>query len=206
MNGLGDLSMDASVNTREPWSPEVAARLRGAMIAFVAVLLLSMVTTIGYIAGRTFPASHSRDQVMRENFRHAAPASLSPLQLSSPRPAEPPMPVPVPRQPALAMKEQPIKPAPEPATDTPSKTDADSRTLIPVPQSGEYLQVGAVDLTAAQQMVRTLQNNGFAAVIAPGPSDTIFRVVVGPFPSPEAAAQATTALVSKGYQSFPRRY
>src|SRR5688500_2104049 len=90
----GDLSMAESVYTRQPWSHEVAARLRSSMIAFVAVLLLSMVTTIGYIAGRTLPASQSRDPVVPAKFWHAAPAPRVPLQLSSPRPTEPPMPVP----------------------------------------------------------------------------------------------------------------
>src|SRR5687768_3042621 len=128
--------MDASVNTRQPWSPEVAARLRSSMIAFVAVLLLSMVTTIGYIAGRTLPASHSRDKVMPAEFRHAAPAPLVPLQLSSPRPTEPPMPVP--RQRSLAANEPPVKTVPDPVTDTPAQSaNAHSGTPIPV-QSGEY--------------------------------------------------------------------
>ena len=74
------------------------------------------------------------------------------------------------------------------------------------PQPGSYLQVGAVDLAAAETMVETIKRHGLAAVVAPGPSERIFRVVVGPLDSVEMAAQARAALVEKGYQTFPRRY
>ena len=86
--------MDASANAKQQWTPEVAARLRGVMIAFVAVLLLSMVTTIAYVAGRTVSTPAVPSYVQAAPLKAAPSQPGASAQPENPLRAETPMPAP----------------------------------------------------------------------------------------------------------------
>jgi cell division septation protein DedD len=51
-----------------------------------------------------------------------------------------------------------------------------------------------------------LRTHGLAAFVASGPSDKIWRVVIGPLPDPKSYEQAKGILDQLGIAEFGRRY
>jgi hypothetical protein len=102
-----------------------------------------------------------------------------------------------------------------PATPAPPVKNADpspapKSTAVPVvnnltperPPAGLYLQVGSVDLSSARKMAADLASKGFSTRLAPGATENIYRVLVGPSDGPANAL----ALQEAGFMSFPKRY
>ena len=54
--------------------------------------------------------------------------------------------------------------------------------------------------------METLARNGFRAVVAGGPTDGIFRILVGPFDDAGVLAAAQAELQALGFSSFPRKH
>jgi cell division septation protein DedD len=70
-----------------------------------------------------------------------------------------------------------------------------------------YLQVVASTRPDCEIIVDVLKRKGFAALIAPGPSDKLFRVLVGPLNDTAAIAKARTDLEQAGFQKpYLRKY
>jgi cell division septation protein DedD len=68
-----------------------------------------------------------------------------------------------------------------------------------------YLQVGAVDRGLAAIWGEGLSTHGLDAFVAPGPSDKMWRVVIGPLPNPEAFQRAKAKLDELGINTFGRK-
>jgi len=68
-----------------------------------------------------------------------------------------------------------------------------------------YLQLAALDRDRAAVFVETLAGNGFHAVVASGPTEGVFRVLVGPLADAAALARTQTDLQALGFTSFPRQ-
>jgi cell division septation protein DedD len=51
-----------------------------------------------------------------------------------------------------------------------------------------------------------LRSHGFDAFVAPGPSEKIFRVLIGPLPDPESFRQAKAAVDAIELSTFARKY
>jgi cell division septation protein DedD len=68
-----------------------------------------------------------------------------------------------------------------------------------------YLQVGAVERGLAGIWAEGLRTHGLDAFVAPGPSDKMWRVVIGPLPNPEAFQRAKTKLDELGINTFGRK-
>ena len=65
--------------------------------------------------------------------------------------------------------------------------------------------MGAVEKGMATILTEGLRSHGFDAFVAPGPSDKIFRVLIGPLPDPEAFRKAKAAVDAiKERPSAPR--
>ena len=158
-------------------------------IFFIVVFLLGVFFVMGYIVGR----SSTPGLTIASNKPVAADTSETAASQPSPSPGSaaasiPPDSSPSP-VPAAAPPES--KPAASQATEAsrpPSKARAESRpdsgameTASTQPAAGEeFLQVVAVAHPDAEVIIDTLQKRGFRARIAPGPSNKIFRVLVGP--------------------------
>ncbi|MGB9606069.1 MAG: SPOR domain-containing protein, partial [Bryobacteraceae bacterium] len=78
----------------------------------------------------------------------------------------------------------------------------------PEPTPGQtFLQVAALRRTEAELLVDVLKRKGFPALVAPGPSETLFRVLVGPLKDQEEIAQMRRRLEDAGFRSsYVRKY
>ncbi len=68
-----------------------------------------------------------------------------------------------------------------------------------------YLQIAAVDRGMAQVLVEVLRKKGFQAELAAGPTEDIFRVIVGPAKDADTLARMKADLQAAGFTSFTRK-
>jgi len=112
---------------------------------------------------------------------------------ATPAPAKIQVPVDVPPAPAP-------KPVPQP------NVIAANFTVI-TPQPGErYLQVGAVSPHMVLTYIDHLRIVNLDAVIAPGPTPDLLRVLVGPFPDRDSMDKAKAILEASGRSPIIRSY
>lgn len=69
-----------------------------------------------------------------------------------------------------------------------------------------YIQVGAIDKGLAGVWAEGLRTHGLAAFVATGPSDKMWRVLIGPLPEPRDYEQAKSVLDQLGIATFGRKY
>jgi len=75
------------------------------------------------------------------------------------------------------------------------------------PRPGErYWQIAAYGQRCLGDYLKVLAARGFQPLVAPGPSENIFRVFVGPFASTEALEQAHRSIQSIGIEPILRSY
>ena len=95
----------------------------------------------------------------------------------------------------------PPKPAPKPAN-----VEAKAFTLV-TPQPGErYLQIAAVTPHMVLTYVDTLRKVNLDAVVAPGPTPDLLRILVGPFSNQNSMDQAKAQLEAAGKSPIIRSY
>jgi hypothetical protein len=83
----------------------------------------------------------------------------------------------------------------------------DEPPIFAQPQPGAlYLQMGAVDKGVGIVLAEGLRKHGFTAFVAPGPSEKIFRVLIGPLPNLEAYTRAKAEVDAIDLNTFARRY
>ena len=69
-----------------------------------------------------------------------------------------------------------------------------------------YIQMGAVDKGMAMVFAAGLRKYGFDGFVAPGPSEKIFRVLIGLLPDPDSFRRAKAAVDALDLGTFARRY
>jgi cell division septation protein DedD len=69
-----------------------------------------------------------------------------------------------------------------------------------------YLQVLAVARAEADVLAEVLAKKGFRALVAPGPNEKVFRVLVGPAKDATDAAKLKTELEAAGFKPFIKKY
>ncbi len=199
-------------------------------VFFIVIILMGVCFAMGYIIGRnSMPAG---SEVTARNKKEAPaivvdPSASTPLGGSPPStiapgqvslggeapPAEQPAPLaskPAPsvEAPAKAAPAEPKVPAKVVPPRAPEPVQAANSSRIVEPTAGQiFLQVLAVARPDAELTVETLGKKGFHAVIAPGPSEKLFRVLVGPLKDQADVAKTRTALEGVGFRSpIVRRY
>lgn len=109
---------------------------------------------------------------------------------------------------------KPAPAAPLPVAKTPEKSAAPA-PIIPIssepvfrdPLPGEvFLQMAAVEKGVAGVFTEGLRRMGFPSIVAPGPSERIFRVLIGPVKSEAQMAQIRRSLDAAGLSTFLRRW
>lgn len=113
-------------------------------------------------------------------------------------------------------KEEPKKeakkepPPPEPKTSEPPKPKPVAPVAtgsVSTPVAGTYVQVVAVDLEGAKSWVGTLRGKSFNAIVAPGPNEKLYRVLIGPIKDKEALGQTKIDLEKLGVKgAFVKKY
>jgi cell division septation protein DedD len=75
------------------------------------------------------------------------------------------------------------------------------------PQSGElYLQLAAMGPNSTNEYLKMLDAKGIHPRVAPGPSESLHRLVIGPYPDKGALEKEQQELEAAGIQFFARRY
>jgi cell division septation protein DedD len=122
---------------------------------------------------------------------YVAGKSMTPKAL----PAAPQAPAPVvvrePDPPPIVMNQEPL---PEPP-------------LFAEPKIGAvYIQMAAVEKGVSVIFAEGLRKRGLTAFVATGPSEKIFRVLIGPLPDPASYVRAKEAVDKLGLENFARKY
>jgi hypothetical protein len=79
--------------------------------------------------------------------------------------------------------------------------------LFADPKAGSvYIQMGAVEKGVSVVFAEGLRKRGLPAFVAPGPSEKIFRVLIGPLPDPAAYIKAKETVDQIGLATFARRF
>lgn len=209
----------AELNEPQAIEPETASEPEGefemvvgrrqiASWLFLIVLLMGAASTVAFMAGKMTAPAAARTATDLPKAQKAAPAP-SPTAPQTPsaavanatnepvNPAAPSVSTPLPQATILN--------APFAATKKPS--DGPEPPIFQEPKNGAvYLQMGAVDHGMAMIFVEGLRKHGFDAMAAPGPSEKIFRVLIGPLPNPQAFARAQAEVDAIGLGTFARKY
>jgi hypothetical protein len=182
----------APVVPEEPSQPEekvvefeiVLGRTQVAGVLFVAIVALVVFSAISYVAGRA---------LVSKPVVPAAPVEVATAPTS------------IPVVEATIVK--PDFPLAEPAPKAPEPAPVPEPPVFANPAAnGVYLQMGAVEKGVAVIMVDGLRKRGFSAFAAPGPTEAIFRVLIGPLGDSEGFRKAKEKIDQIGLNSFVRKY
>jgi cell division septation protein DedD len=172
-----------------PESPEtgeyeiVLGRRQMASLMFVGVVAVVLFSGVAYLAGK---GSVPKPQSTKTE------AKAAPAPVVTPAPSMPSASIVVPPKPLEAMVQ--------------AKTAAPS-PIFGEPETGKvYLQIGAVERGMAVILCEGLRAHGFDSFVAPGPSEKIYRVLIGPLKDPAAYNQAKAAVDAIDLATFARKY
>ena len=118
---------------------------------------------------------------------YVAGKSMSPKALPAAAPVREPEP------PPIVMNQEPVQ-APEPP-------------LFAEPKVGAiYIQMAAVEKGVALVFAEGLRKRGLNSFVAPGPSEKVFRVLIGPLPDPASYVRAKDTVDKMGLATFARKF
>jgi cell division septation protein DedD len=192
-------------------------------VFLIVVILLGVFFSMGYIVGRNSSGGSSTDLARNGTGKAIVVERPSPAGSLPPETPVPPTEVkPEPshpetthaEQPKLTHAEQPkpspMATAPEPPKEKPKETKPPEPARTSVtgePAPGNYWQVVATSRPDAELISEALNKKGFHALVAPGPRDNVFRVLVGPLKDSAAQAQARSDLEASGFKNpIVRKY
>ena len=187
-------------------------------VFFIVVVLLGVFFTMGYIVGKnSLPADiagrgnpvvidPSGSEKKEPSGGLVVDPRPSPLE-QRPTPAAEPAPLPVAQ---TAAPTPAPTPRPTPAPTPPPAAATKTTTLTPTGEPGPgqtFLQVVASTRPDCEIIVDVLKRKGFQAIIAPGPSEKLYRVLVGPLPDAATLSKTRSDLEAAGFQKpYMRKY
>jgi cell division protein FtsN len=187
-------------------------------VFLIVVILLAVLFSMGYIVGRNSSAvvadtTRSGSAAKPIVVERAADSSTPSNPPSSPS-TEPANSKPTAAGPPITKPEKPATaatsaPPPSPAKETKPQvlTPSAPASATGEPAAGQYWQVVATSRPDAEIISEALGKKGFHSVVAPGPRDNIFRVLVGPFKDAATLAQGRADLEASGFKNpIMRRY
>lgn len=159
-------------------------------VFFIVVILLGIFFTMGYVVGRNsapVDAARKAEPYERQNAPSAVPAAESPKREVTAAAAE-----------SVAPKVE------EPSAPRRAET---APVMVSEPLVGmTYLQVLAVAKPEAEVLAEVLSKKGFRALVAPGPNERVFRVLVGPAKDATDIGKLKTDLEAAGFKPFVKKY
>jgi cell division protein FtsN len=197
-------------------------------VFFIVVILLGVSFTMGYIVGRNSapvvsavpPSGPVTSAVSQPPAANEPPLSPGQMQVNQVEPIAQPsgtMPAQAPAPAAEPPAAAPVAARPQPAVPAaavptrPSAPEANHRKTTQL--HGEalpgrtYLQVAAVKKVDAEMIVGILRKKGFEqAVVAPGPNESLFRVLVGPLKDAADLSKTKMDLEAAGFKPMARKY
>lgn len=192
-------------------------------VFFIVVVLLGVFFTVGYIIGRSSAPAVEMAKGKKGDSQPANPILVDPAKEAGNPASSPPAPGPglitrtVPPSPDQPPAKATAPPVRTPPSETPPEPPQTKKTPPPPPPappaaagepvSGQtFLQVAAVKRPEAELLVEVLQKKGFRARLAAGPSEALFRVLVGPLADTAAITETKASLESAGFKSILRKY
>jgi cell division septation protein DedD len=172
----------------------VLGRRQVASVLFLATVILAVTCAIAFLTGKSLSPK-------------AAEAASAVTAASEPKPAptaQPPV-IEATIEKSDAAPITPAKPAPAPKPVIPA--GADEPPIFADPKPGQtYIQMAAVDKGVAAIFAEGLRRRGFDAIVAPGPSENMYRVLIGPIPDQAAYTRTKEQLDQIGLLTFGRKY
>jgi cell division septation protein DedD len=197
--------VDSGISNVEPVSAEavtpapedyeiVLGRRQVASVLFLATVILAVTSAIAFLAGKSLSpkAAEAASAVT------TVPAPISPL------PGQPPV-IEATIEKSDAAPITPAKPAAAPKPIVPAGSDEPPVFADPRP-GATYIQMAAVEKGVAAIFVEGLRRRGFDAIVGPGPSENMYRVLIGPIPDPAAYTRIKEQLDQIGLLTFGRKY
>ena len=199
-----------------PESDSAEALRRRVYMGFAGIVTVGLALAGLYIGGRLFAQAQPKPQpLVVATIAHPAPQAVLP----KPSPLEPQVrvqaktiaePVKATAEPVKVPSEQTVTAAePAPASAPETKPDAPFPSVLSLinPKAGEkYLQLAALGPGARDKYLKELEARGIHASVAPGPTETLYRVVLGPYADRSELKQQQDALEAAGIQSMERVY
>jgi len=181
-------------------------------VFLIVVILLAVLFSMGYIVGR------NSTPVVADATRSAtSTAPGKPIVVERAAESSTPSSEPADSKPAAAgpPATKPEKPTAVASATPPPAKETKPQVLTPSapasatgePPAGQYWQVVATSRPDAEIISEALGKKGFHSVVAAGPRDNIFRVLVGPFKDAATLAQGRADLEASGFKNpIMRRY
>lgn len=163
----------------------VMGRRQIASVSLLVIVLLAVFSGASYVIGKSLAPAPPPKPVLEAMAATVPDPPPAPLAQATPAPA----------------------PAAAPVAATPELKADGSKPLYADPAPGSmYVQTGAVEKGVAVVIAEGLRTHGLDAFVAPGPSDRIYRVLIGPLPDTQSYQQAKQIVDDIGLATFARRY
>jgi cell division septation protein DedD len=177
--------MGLSAGAQNPFIPEPEAKSvdwkkRIASVWIPAILGLGLLVSFGYVGVRIVAGK---------------PPAATPVV-----PKEAPAVV----QPAAALPA--TAPTPPPKAAAPAAPALANFTVITPLPGEQYLQIAAVSPHMVLVYVDTLRQSNLEAVVAPGPTPDLLRILVGPFSDHDSMLKVKDQLLASGRSPIVRSY
>jgi cell division protein FtsN len=184
--------------------PDPARKAKQVFLGIAATIIIGLGMAGWYLGGRIL-ATH---RVQAASIVKPAPSKPAPSTPGVAPSVAKPAPVPVIAEPVatqVTVEPVAIPPRVEKAEISHSSADAEWNTVDP--QSGElYLQLAAMGPNSTKEYLKTLDAKGIRTRIAPGPSEHLYRIVIGPYAEKSELEKEQTELEKEGIQFMARRY
>ncbi len=180
MSSMETINDEIQPNPETPADP-AKMQAKRVFIGFAATITIGLTVTGWYVGGRIFAAEkvHAASIVQPVSSAPAPAPMIAKLEPSTPAIAEPV---------AAVLVEAPAW----------NKVD---------PQPGDlYLQLATMGPNSTNDYLKTLDARGIHPRIAPGPSENLHRLVIGPYPDKAALEKEQQELEAAGIQFIAHRY
>ena len=187
MSSMETISGEIQPNPETP-ADSAKQQAKRVFIGFAATITIGLAIAGWYVGGRIFAAEKVHAAAIEK------PAAAGPVIVKSVE-ATPVV------EPIVA---EPINVAPK--TAKPSETATPAWDTVE-PQSGDlYLQLAAMGPNSTKDYLKALDAKGIHPRIAPGPSENLHRLLIGPYPDKAALEKEQQELEAAGIESIARRY
>lgn len=176
-------------------------------VFFIVVILLGVFFTMGYVVGRnSVPVAETAAISTSASETSAGSAKPPPMVVDPAKTATPATPGDT--TPTPTTSTPPPGVAPHETAPKPVETPAVAQGGVVIPQPGEmYVQVLALAKPEAEVLVDVLGKKGFRAIVAPGPNERVFRVLVGPAKDTAEINKLRNDVEAAGFKgAFPKKY
>jgi len=185
-------------------------------LQFGVMIALGLGLASWYVGYRVLTARAAQPPVPIAVVKAVVAPELKPIVVVAP----PPTPLPVEAKPV----ELPAPVAPVVAVAKPVDAKTETPRLLPAPihqqsetrpfsrrdaspRAGEkYLQIAAYGPRALDGYLKTLERQGLHPLVAPGPADNVYRILIGPFASSAELEEARTLMKASGVDPILRAY